>query len=242
MDVEREDLKKKQGNSEFEQVRYKRRDGKKVNQNIGNKNGNKGANSSRIFYKLVEKEGSKEGANIGKEVDNEQMIDKGSPKKGWNVQVSEDGIELEKENIDVYEETSGSAKKMAQNDITSSYANVLNGIGEGYNRGCIILIGWDNDKVQCMIVHASDQAVLCSFEIQSTKRRLFCTFIHAEISGRLRKKLWSDLSNYKSMINDMPWVIMGDLNVCLNLEDHSEGISHMTQDMKDFKDNINDIK
>ena len=35
---------------------------------------------------------------------------------------------------------------------------------------------------------------------------------------------------------------MGDVNVCLNLDDHSEGISHFTQDMIDFQDCINEIE
>ncbi|GKB71151.1 RNA-directed DNA polymerase, eukaryota, reverse transcriptase zinc-binding domain protein [Tanacetum coccineum] len=38
------------------------------------------------------------------------------------------------------------------------------------------------------------------------------------------------------------WVIMGDVNVSLNLEDHSEGMSNFTQDMIDFKECINEIE
>ncbi|GKC21918.1 RNA-directed DNA polymerase, eukaryota, reverse transcriptase zinc-binding domain protein, partial [Tanacetum coccineum] len=106
---------------------------------------------------------------------------------------------------------------------------------------CRVLIGWDSERIQGGIVHASDQAVLCLFEMQSSKQRLFCTFIHAEISGKLRKKLWTDLCNYKSMINDNQWVIMGDFNVSLNPEDHYEGISYMTQDMEEFRDCIDFI-
>nr|GEU86843.1 reverse transcriptase domain-containing protein [Tanacetum cinerariifolium] len=56
IEIEREELKRKQDNAKFEQVRYKKRDGKKVNQNVRNKNGKKGTNSSRVFYKPVEKE------------------------------------------------------------------------------------------------------------------------------------------------------------------------------------------
>ncbi|GKC71869.1 RNA-directed DNA polymerase, eukaryota, reverse transcriptase zinc-binding domain protein [Tanacetum coccineum] len=38
------------------------------------------------------------------------------------------------------------------------------------------------------------------------------------------------------------WVIMGDVNVSLNLEDHSEGMSNFTQDMIDFQECINEIE
>nr|GEW88054.1 RNA-directed DNA polymerase, eukaryota, reverse transcriptase zinc-binding domain protein [Tanacetum cinerariifolium] len=215
--IEREELKRKYDNAEFEQVRYKKRDGKKVNQNVGNKNGKKGTNSSRVFYKRVEKEGIKDGQDIINSIRKNANKYAVLKEENVNERVFEDGIELGKENIDVYEETSGSTKKMAQNDITSSYADVLNGTGLGkvckqnavknliadekisicailetrlkdskvrkigdrlfgrwnwYNnaieciRGCKTLIGWDTYKVQCMIVHASDQAVLCLFEIQ----------------------------------------------------------------------------
>ncbi|GJY49503.1 RNA-directed DNA polymerase, eukaryota, reverse transcriptase zinc-binding domain protein, partial [Tanacetum coccineum] len=81
------------------------------------------------------------------------------------------------------------------------------------SRGCRILVGWDSEKIQCSI-----------------------------ISGKLMKKLWNDLNIYKAMINDGPYVIIGDLNVSLNLDDHSEGISSMTQDMEEFKECISDIK
>ncbi|GKC84706.1 RNA-directed DNA polymerase, eukaryota, reverse transcriptase zinc-binding domain protein, partial [Tanacetum coccineum] len=178
MEMEIEELKKKQDSAECEQV----------------------------MYKLVEKEETNEGDKTRNEVEKEQMIDKGSPKTGWNVQhdiidsirksankyvvldeeneierLFENGNEVEKEVKDVYEETSGSARNIAHNEIGSSYVEVLNGKGGG---------GWDKENIQCMIVHATDQVVLCLFEIQ----------------------------------------------------DHSERISCMTHDMKEFKDCINAIR
>ncbi|GJT04720.1 RNA-directed DNA polymerase, eukaryota, reverse transcriptase zinc-binding domain protein [Tanacetum coccineum] len=86
------------------------------------------------------------------------------------------------------------------------------------------------------------QAMLCLIEILSTKEKLLCTFIHAETLGRLRKTLWADLSNYKSICNNNPWVLMGDINVSLNFEDHSEGISYKSQDMEEFQDCVNKLK
>nr|GEX34492.1 hypothetical protein [Tanacetum cinerariifolium] len=139
----------------------------------------------------------------------EQVKDKRSPKNGWKGEIlEEEGIEKEKEFIDVYDDTSGSTKKKAQNDTGPSYVEVLNGMDSG-----VVL-----------------------------QKRVFYTFVHAEISGKLRKKLWSDLNFYKGMINDGPWVIIEDLNVSLNLDDHYKGISSMSQDMEEFKECIKDIK
>ncbi|GKC86905.1 RNA-directed DNA polymerase, eukaryota, reverse transcriptase zinc-binding domain protein, partial [Tanacetum coccineum] len=97
-------------------------------------------------------------------------------------------------------------------------------------------------EIDCLADGTGMIMLLNAVEIQSSKERLFCTFIHAENSGRLRKNMWNDLCNYKSMINNKPWVRMGDLNVSLNLEDDSEGISCMSQDIEEFKDCISVIK
>ncbi|GKD82445.1 RNA-directed DNA polymerase, eukaryota, reverse transcriptase zinc-binding domain protein, partial [Tanacetum coccineum] len=292
-EIEREELRKKQENEGYEHVRYKKKGGKKENLKGEKKTDNEELKGKKVMYKPVEKVGNNEGETRGNDVVKEQLVDKGNPKTGWKVQndiinsirksankfavleeENENGgmpkreTEIEKEVIDVYDETSGSARKMAQKDIGSSYVEILNGtvletrmkgdkikeIGKRVfgrwnwydnasecSRGCRVLIGWDDEKIQGGIVHASNQAVLCSFEAQSSKQRVLCTFIHAGISGKLRKKLWIDLCNYKSMINNNP-CIMGDLNVILNPEDHSEGISYVTQDMEEFRDCINCIK
>nr|GEY97237.1 hypothetical protein [Tanacetum cinerariifolium] len=63
------------------------------------------------------------------------------------------------------------------------------------------------------------EAVLCLVEVLSTKERLFCIFIYAENDGRLRRKLWADLIAYKSMSNNNPLVMLGDLNVSFHLDD-----------------------
>ncbi|GKD20676.1 RNA-directed DNA polymerase, eukaryota, reverse transcriptase zinc-binding domain protein, partial [Tanacetum coccineum] len=50
-----------------------------------------------------------------------------------------------------------------------------------------------------------------------------------------RKILWRDLKAVKTIINDHPWMLAGDFNVTLKVEEHSGG-SNMTSDMQEFKD------
>ncbi|GKA44583.1 RNA-directed DNA polymerase, eukaryota, reverse transcriptase zinc-binding domain protein [Tanacetum coccineum] len=239
MEMEREDEKKKQNKEEFEKVRYKRKHGKKLNQNGVNKIDRKGTNSNTVFYKPMVKESTNVGEENRNEVEQKKMIDK--EKENECESLVEEGIEKEKEIIDVYDETSGLGKVKKQKVVkelivdenvsicaileTRLKGNKVKKIGERLfgrwnwydnsiecSRGCRILVGWDSEKIQCSI-----------------------------ISGKLMKKLWNDLNIYKAMINDGPYVIMGDLNVSLNLDDHSEGISSMTQDMEEFKDVLKKI-
>ncbi|GJY90847.1 RNA-directed DNA polymerase, eukaryota, reverse transcriptase zinc-binding domain protein [Tanacetum coccineum] len=59
---------------------------------------------------------------------------------------------------------------------------------------------------------------------------------------RERKDLWKELHRYKIIVNDSPWVLMGDWNVSLNNEDHSEGGSCKSADMLDFQECIEEIE
>ncbi|GKC90758.1 RNA-directed DNA polymerase, eukaryota, reverse transcriptase zinc-binding domain protein [Tanacetum coccineum] len=64
--------------------------------------------------------------------------------------------------------------------------------------------------------------MLYNVEVLSSQESFFCTFIYAENKGKDREKLWKELNLNKRVIGNSTWVIMGDVNVSLNLEDHSE--------------------
>ncbi|GJX58288.1 RNA-directed DNA polymerase, eukaryota, reverse transcriptase zinc-binding domain protein [Tanacetum coccineum] len=57
-----------------------------------------------------------------------------------------------------------------------------------------------------------------------------------------RRFLWKDLGKYKRIIDDKPWVLMGDWNVSLHLDDHSEGGSCKTSDMIEFQECLEHIE
>ncbi|GKB59214.1 RNA-directed DNA polymerase, eukaryota, reverse transcriptase zinc-binding domain protein [Tanacetum coccineum] len=86
------------------------------------------------------------------------------------------------------------------------------------------------------------QSMLYHVEVLSSQKTFFCIFIYAANRGKDRRELWKDLSLYKRIVGDSAWAIMGDVNVSLNLEDHSEGISYFTHDMLEFQECINDIE
>ncbi|GJZ84343.1 RNA-directed DNA polymerase, eukaryota, reverse transcriptase zinc-binding domain protein [Tanacetum coccineum] len=97
---------------------------------------------------------------------------------------------------------------------------------------------YEND----VYVDRDGQSMLSHVEILSSQQTFFCTFIYAANRGKDRRELWKDLSLYKKIVGDSTWAIMGDVNVSLNLEDHSERISRFTQDMLEFQECINDTE
>ncbi|GJX11158.1 RNA-directed DNA polymerase, eukaryota, reverse transcriptase zinc-binding domain protein, partial [Tanacetum coccineum] len=85
----------------------------------------------------------------------------------------------------------------------------------------------------------ANESMLYKVKFLSSHAIFFYTFIYAANKGRDRKELWKELSLNNRVVGKSAWVIMGDVNVNLNLEDHSEGVSNFTQDMIDFQDCVN---
>ncbi|GJX71997.1 RNA-directed DNA polymerase, eukaryota, reverse transcriptase zinc-binding domain protein [Tanacetum coccineum] len=109
-------------------------------------------------------------------------------------------------------------------------------------RGCRIIVAWNPEDVSITQVHCSKQSILCTIETITSKIKFFCCFTYAANTRRERKDLWKDLYRYKRIVNDNPWILMGDWNVSLNIEDHSEGGSCKTTDMTDFQECIEKIE
>nr|GEU31441.1 hypothetical protein [Tanacetum cinerariifolium] len=57
-----------------------------------------------------------------------------------------------------------------------------------------------------------------------------------------RRTLWADLDLHKYVVRDFPWVLMGDFNVALNIEDSYLGLTKMNLAMCDFKDCVKKIE
>ncbi|PWA98460.1 RNA-directed DNA polymerase, eukaryota, Reverse transcriptase zinc-binding domain protein [Artemisia annua] len=101
---------------------------------------------------------------------------------------------------------------------------------------CRIVIGWNDANVQLRVLHMAKQSIFCEIINSHDKSRIFCSFIYASNSGSERRELWKDLNLYSRITKGHPWVIMGDFNVTLKVEEHSMGGSLITQDMQDFID------
>lgn len=108
------------------------------------------------------------------------------------------------------------------------------------SRGTRIIVGWDMNRTNLMVLSQSDQVIHCVFIIVDNKS-FFCSFVYAGNSHAHRKELWSNLCMHKLMVGNSPWVILGDFNVGLNIEDHSIGSSGITLGMREFKDCIDDL-
>ncbi|GKB69879.1 zinc knuckle CX2CX4HX4C containing protein [Tanacetum coccineum] len=57
-----------------------------------------------------------------------------------------------------------------------------------------------------------------------------------------RRQLWNELDIHKHMVNNSPWIMLGDFNVALNMEYVSVGSSSMNSAINDFKECVANLK
>ncbi|GJY16798.1 RNA-directed DNA polymerase, eukaryota, reverse transcriptase zinc-binding domain protein [Tanacetum coccineum] len=70
----------------------------------------------------------------------------------------------------------------------------------------------------------------------------FVSFVYAANGSIKRRNLWADLNRYKQITTGKPWIIRGDMNVILNTNEHSAGVSFVSSEMQEFKDCVNLIE
>nr|GEU61661.1 RNA-directed DNA polymerase, eukaryota, reverse transcriptase zinc-binding domain protein [Tanacetum cinerariifolium] len=99
-------------------------------------------------------------------------------------------------------------------------------------KGCRIILEWNKDVVDVMVVAQSNQAIHAKVFHKADNHIIFCSFVYERNKPKEHRVLWADLDKHKLVARGFPWVLMGDFNVALNIEDSHLGSSLMTSDMK----------
>ncbi|GJU67021.1 RNA-directed DNA polymerase, eukaryota, reverse transcriptase zinc-binding domain protein [Tanacetum coccineum] len=108
--------------------------------------------------------------------------------------------------------------------------------------GCRIIVGWNTDVFELMVLAQTDQVMHVKVTHKTDNKTFFCSFVYASNSTTTRRLLWNDLGVHKLVTRNSPWILMGDFNVALNLEDICLGSSIPNSPMYEFKDCISKIE
>ncbi|GJY79667.1 RNA-directed DNA polymerase, eukaryota, reverse transcriptase zinc-binding domain protein [Tanacetum coccineum] len=109
------------------------------------------------------------------------------------------------------------------------------------NKGCKIMIGWNEDVVSIFVIHMARQSTLVKLETISNVK-FYGAFIYAANGGIEMRELWKDLEIYRRIVRTDPWYLSGDMNVTLAPNEHSVGGSNVSSDMKEFQCCVNNIE
>ncbi|GJR54178.1 hypothetical protein Tco_1404699 [Tanacetum coccineum] len=109
-------------------------------------------------------------------------------------------------------------------------------------KGTRIIIGWNHNDVDVVVITQDDQAVHIRIWLKKERKELFCSFIYAHNKYQDRRSLWSALNQHKCFIRDRPWCLLGDFNATLFLEESTASSSRIDIAMREFKECVNDIE
>jgi hypothetical protein len=107
--------------------------------------------------------------------------------------------------------------------------------------GTRIIVGWDPNHINLMILDQSPQVMHCLVESLNGELKFYCSFIYAHVNTVERRSLWKSFHKYSMAFKNSPWVILGDFNTTLDVSEKSSGSSKVTTGMSDFRDCISDI-
>nr|GEX47357.1 hypothetical protein [Tanacetum cinerariifolium] len=93
-----------------------------------------------------------------------------------------------------------------------------------------------------MVLPQSSQALHVKVFHKATNKTMFCSYIYAGNLQTERRLLWADLGIHGNVVHDFPWVLMGDFNMELNMEDIYAGSSPFNSAMCEFKDCVTCIE
>ncbi|XP_022003024.1 uncharacterized protein LOC110900443 [Helianthus annuus] len=110
--------------------------------------------------------------------------------------------------------------------------------GDVCQRGTRIILGWNSDEVDLMVSSQSDQVIHTQVRFKADSKMFLCSFVYAENRYQQRRILWENLCKHSCLARNQPWVILGDFNTALNMEDCLYGPSNHTIGMRDFSDCI----
>ncbi|GJT23914.1 sodium/hydrogen exchanger 6 [Tanacetum coccineum] len=79
-------------------------------------------------------------------------------------------------------------------------------------------------------------------KLRLDNKTLFCSFVYADTYYVDRRARWNNLADHANLIRDKPWVLLGDFNASLNMEDHSCGGYEPNIAMREFKDCVHNME
>ncbi|GJV51073.1 sodium/hydrogen exchanger 6, partial [Tanacetum coccineum] len=110
------------------------------------------------------------------------------------------------------------------------------------DKGSRIILGWNDDVVDVMIMSQTNQVMHVQVIWRADKQVLFCSFVYADNYYVNKRALWTCLKAHVVLMHNSPWVLMGDFNAALNLKDHSCGGYEPNAAMREFKEIIGNLK
>nr|GEU51100.1 RNA-directed DNA polymerase, eukaryota, reverse transcriptase zinc-binding domain protein [Tanacetum cinerariifolium] len=79
-------------------------------------------------------------------------------------------------------------------------------------KGCRIILGWNTDVVNVVLIAQTDQAMHIKIFHKATNTIIYGSIIYASNCNIERRQLWDNLNLHKRVTRGNSWILMGDFN------------------------------
>lgn len=87
-----------------------------------------------------------------------------------------------------------------------------------------IFLLWNSLTLRVLPVGISPQSITVLAQMSSCQESFYVSVVYGSNSPTVRRSSWSDLRNLKYMVDDKPWIILGDFNVVGHFSQRMDGI------------------
>lgn len=103
----------------------------------------------------------------------------------------------------------------------------------GEVQGGRIVITWNAQMVDCVPVETHAQVIHCRVRNKITSQKFLCSFVYGASTPAAREDLWSNLISC-GVNHAEPWLLLGDYNCVLSLDERQGGQNPHAHDMEKF--------
>ncbi|KAL0284376.1 UNVERIFIED_CONTAM: Retrovirus-related Pol polyprotein from type-2 retrotransposable element R2DM [Sesamum radiatum] len=86
-----------------------------------------------------------------------------------------------------------------------------------------IWLGWDGSELDVEILESRPQLIHCKVLQRRTHTRCLITVVYGSYDATERRELWDSIAQLSTLLDDLPWLLLGDFNVVF---DNSEISGH----------------
>lgn len=95
-----------------------------------------------------------------------------------------------------------------------------------------ILVGWDPEVMKVSVIHSSTQAIFLDI-LYGQNIHFVVTMVYGDNDLITRRLLWEDINAFASY-NTAPWILLGDFNSILEVEDKFSRVEVTNSQFFDF--------
>ncbi|GKA33214.1 RNA-directed DNA polymerase, eukaryota, reverse transcriptase zinc-binding domain protein, partial [Tanacetum coccineum] len=125
-------------------------------------------------------------------------------------------------------------------DLDAGWSWVSNSVDS--SKGCRIAVGWDTHVMSAQLLFQTNQIMHFMIRCFKDNRQMYVSIVYGENSPKARLKLWKDLLEINDIAGKSSWVMLGDFNVVLKINENTNGMNVRGEGIREFVECVKSLE